>query len=224
MTGQTLYEVLGVVPSAGADQIEKAYRRALELYSEGSLATYTLLDTGEQESLRQRVQDAYDVLRDPAKRVRYDEELRTGRPAGAPAPPPSPSPWAARSTLSAPAQVTATPLSSPTPSSENPSSPRATPAPRSVYAPAPAAPTLPEPVTGSALRAAREACGVSLQQIASASKVGVRTLESIETERLDILPAPVYLRGFVQEYARALGLDPRATAEAYLTRVRSLQG
>jgi curved DNA-binding protein CbpA len=214
MTGQTLYEILGVVPSAGADQIEKAYRRALDLYAEGSLATYTLLDSGEQESLRQRVQDAYDVLRDPAKRVRYDEELRTGLPAP-PVVPPS-SPWTPRAPSSTgPAPLSAVPTSPPIP--------RTTPAPRSVYAPAPTAPTLPEPVTGSALRAAREACGVSLQQIATASKVGVRTLESIETERLDILPAPVYLRGFVQEYARALGLDPRATAEAYLTRIRSLQ-
>jgi cytoskeletal protein RodZ len=64
---------------------------------------------------------------------------------------------------------------------------------------------------------------VTLQQIAALSKVGVRTLESIETERLAILPAPVYLRGFVQEYARALGLDPRATADSYLARIRSLQ-
>jgi curved DNA-binding protein CbpA len=197
MSSQTLYDVLGVVPSAGLPQIEKAYRRALDLYSEGSLATYTLLDQGEQESLRQRVQEAYDVLRDPAKRSRYDEELRTGR---APVP------------ESAPARPAPPPVGSPPP-----------PAPRSVYMPAPAAPTLPEPVTGSALREAREARGVTLQQIAALSKVGVRTLESIETERLAILPAPVYLRGFVQEYARALGLDPRATADSYLARIRSLQ-
>jgi curved DNA-binding protein CbpA len=95
MSSQTLYDVLGVVPSAGLSQIEKAYRRALDLYSEGSLATYTLLDQGEQESLRQRVQHAYDVLRDPAKRSRYDEELRTGRspaPESAPARTPAPAP------------------------------------------------------------------------------------------------------------------------------------
>jgi curved DNA-binding protein CbpA len=198
MSSQTLYDVLGVVPSAGLSQIEKAYRRALDLYSEGSLATYTLLDQGEQESLRQRVQHAYDVLRDPAKRSRYDEELRTGR---------SPAPESAPARTPAPAPAGGPPA----------------PAPRSVYMPAPTAPTLPEPVTGSALREAREARGVTLQQIAALSKVGVRTLESIETERLAILPAPVYLRGFVQEYARALGLDPRATADSYLARIRSLQ-
>lgn len=80
---------------------------------------------------------------------------------------------------------------------------------------------LPEPVTGDALRRFREARGVSLKQISEASKVGVRYLEYIEAERRDFLPAPVYLRGFLQEYARAVGLEPRATADAYLARLSS---
>jgi flagellar biosynthesis protein FlhG len=54
---------------------------------------------------------------------------------------------------------------------------------------------------------------------ASASKIGVRFLEYIEADRFDMLPAHVYLRGFVQEYARAVGLDPRRTAESYLSRI-----
>ena len=48
------------------------------------------------------------------------------------------------------------------------------------------------------------------------SKVGVRYLEYIEQERHALLPPPVYLRGFLQEYASALGLEPRRTAEAYM--------
>ena len=47
-------------------------------------------------------------------------------------------------------------------------------------------------------RAARSACA---------------TCEYIEAERFELLPAPVYLRGFLQEYARAVGLDPRRTAD-----------
>lgn len=78
---------------------------------------------------------------------------------------------------------------------------------------------LPEPVTGEALRRFREARGVSLKQISETSKVGIRYLDYIEEERLEFLPAPVYLRGFLQEYARAVGLEPRATAEAYLHRI-----
>lgn len=84
---------------------------------------------------------------------------------------------------------------------------------------APAPERLPGPVTGAALRGFREARGVSLNAIAAASKVGVRFLEYIEQDRHQDLPAPVYLRGFLQEYARCVGLEPSATAEAYLARV-----
>ena len=60
---------------------------------------------------------------------------------------------------------------------------------------------------------------VRLEDIAATSKVGVRYLEYIEADRFDRLPAPVYLRGFVQEYARVIHLDPRRTAESYLAYV-----
>ena len=75
---------------------------------------------------------------------------------------------------------------------------------------------LSEPVTGAALRRFRESKGISLREISLRSKVGVRFLEYIEQERHPLLPAPVYLRGFLQEYARVLGLDPRGTADAYM--------
>jgi flagellar biosynthesis protein FlhG len=78
---------------------------------------------------------------------------------------------------------------------------------------------LPEPVTGPDLRKFRESRAITLRDIATASKVGVRFLGYIEADRFDALPAPVYVRGFVQEYARAVGLDPRATAESYLARM-----
>jgi flagellar biosynthesis protein FlhG len=76
------------------------------------------------------------------------------------------------------------------------------------------------PVTGTALRRFREEHGISLHEIATISKVGVRFLEYIEQDRHSDLPAPVYLRGFLQEYARCVGLDPQATAEAYLARIQ----
>ena len=78
---------------------------------------------------------------------------------------------------------------------------------------------LPDPVTGPDLKRFRESRGISLRDIATASKVGVRYLEYIEAERVEVLPAPVYLRGFVQEYARVVGLDPRPTADSYLSRI-----
>jgi helix-turn-helix protein/DnaJ-like protein len=82
---------------------------------------------------------------------------------------------------------------------------------------------LPDPLTGSDLRRFRESRGITLRDIATASKVGVRYLEYIEAERLEVLPAPVYLRGFIQEYARVVGLDPRPTADSYLSRIVSMR-
>ena len=78
---------------------------------------------------------------------------------------------------------------------------------------------LPEPVTGPDLRRVREERGVGLKEIAFASKIGIRFLEYIEADRHADLPAAVYLRGFLQEYARAVGLDPPRTAASYLSRL-----
>jgi curved DNA-binding protein CbpA len=78
---------------------------------------------------------------------------------------------------------------------------------------------LPSVLTGADLRRMREAQGVSLRYIANASKIGIRFLEYIEEDRFALLPASVYLRGFLQEYARIAGLDPHGVAEAYMKRI-----
>jgi curved DNA-binding protein CbpA len=78
---------------------------------------------------------------------------------------------------------------------------------------------LPEPVTGPDLRRVREEKGVALKDISFASKIAIRFLEYIEADRRAELPAVVYLRGFLQEYARAVGLDPQRTAGSYLSRI-----
>ena len=78
---------------------------------------------------------------------------------------------------------------------------------------------LPETLSGEDLRRIREARGVSLRQMANVTKIGTRFLEYIEEDRFALLPAPVYLRGFLQEYGRMIQLDPKAVAEAYMKRV-----
>jgi cytoskeletal protein RodZ len=66
------------------------------------------------------------------------------------------------------------------------------------------------------LRRVRESRGIALREIALVSKIGLRFLEYIEEDRYRQLPATVYLRGFLHEYARALGLDPKRVADAYM--------
>lgn len=185
------YEVLGIDARATPEQVERAYRFCLEMYGDSSLAIYSLLDSDEQRRARSRVQEAYEVLRDPFRRHDYDVSQGFVRP-GAPMPaPPRPA-------------TGPVPLPVPPPPAPRPPAPR----------------VLEGPVDGAALRRFREERGISLKEIAARSKIGVRYLEYIEADRHELLPAAVYLRGFLHEYARATGLEPRRTAEAYMSRLR----
>ena len=59
---------------------------------------------------------------------------------------------------------------------------------------------------GERLRAAREAKGLSIEEIASTTRIPTRHLESIETGDWTKLPAPTYSIGFARNYATAIGL------------------
>ena len=65
---------------------------------------------------------------------------------------------------------------------------------------------------GDKLREAREAQGLTLQDIASRTRVPIRHLEAIETNRLEAMASPTYAIGFAKTYARAVGLDEKAIA------------
>lgn len=60
---------------------------------------------------------------------------------------------------------------------------------------------------GERLRAAREEQGLSLEDIASETRVPLRHLESLEAGDWEKLPAPTYTIGFAKSYAGAVGLD-----------------
>jgi flagellar biosynthesis protein FlhG len=75
--------------------------------------------------------------------------------------------------------------------------------------------------TGDLLRKVREARGVELQEIASFTKISSAHLTAIEGEDFHALPAVVYIRGFVQQLAKYLDLDPTQVSRSYLRRVRA---
>ena len=70
-------------------------------------------------------------------------------------------------------------------------------------------PALPvaEAGAGAQLRAAREAAGLSLDQVAQQLKLAQRQVKAIEDENFAELPGRTFIRGFVRNYARVLGLD-----------------
>ena len=69
---------------------------------------------------------------------------------------------------------------------------------------------------GSWLRRQREAREISLREIAEASKISLRYLEALEEDHFDVLPAPVFARGFLREYSKIVGLDADEVVNNYL--------
>ncbi len=69
---------------------------------------------------------------------------------------------------------------------------------------------------GKTLRQMREKTGIDLQTISTETKISTRMLEWIEEEVIEKLPATVYLKGFLKNYARSVGLDPQKVVEGYM--------
>jgi len=60
---------------------------------------------------------------------------------------------------------------------------------------------------GDLLRSARERAGLSLERVGELSRIKPSLLAAIEADDTAAIPS-VYLRGYIRNYARALGLDP----------------
>jgi cytoskeleton protein RodZ len=69
---------------------------------------------------------------------------------------------------------------------------------------------------GSKLREARERRGISLRQIANATKISIGALEALERNHLSRLPGGIFSRAFVRSYAIEVGLDPDATIQEFI--------
>ncbi len=78
--------------------------------------------------------------------------------------------------------------------------------------------------TGAMLAKVRESLGIQLDEIAGHTKIAAAHLRAIEQEDFASLPALVYTRGFVQQLARYLKLDPAQVSRTYLKRMREWKG
>lgn len=187
------YELLELPRDASYEEVERAYRMARATWADDALATYSVADTRELDALRERVEHAYRVLSDADARGAYDAAL--GRLRAAPCEPDLGLDEPDKEEL-APAQLPAeieafSDLSGPEDGHW----------------------------TGPALRRTRLARGLELDQINQTTKVSPLHLRNIEEERFELLPAAVYVRGFVTAYARCLGLDAGRVANDYLERL-----
>lgn len=69
---------------------------------------------------------------------------------------------------------------------------------------------------GAKLREARERKGVSIREIANATKISVRALEALERNDISHLPGGIFSRSFVRAYAVETDLDPDETVSDFV--------
>jgi cytoskeletal protein RodZ len=70
---------------------------------------------------------------------------------------------------------------------------------------------------GNWLRQQREIRNITLREISDNTKIAMRYLEALEEDRFEVLPAPIFAKGFLREYAKYVGLDPDEVVNFYLT-------
>ena len=167
---QASFDVLGLNADASLDEVERSFLELRNLYSEESLATYSLLDDADRQQKLELLHKAYESIvqsRSHAANVVEDLEQAEGF-----------SPEPTRACIDADAL-------------QNP---------------------------GLFLQQSRQACHLTLQDVAARTKVRSSLLQSIEEQRFDFLPAPVYLRGFLREFARLVKVpDANALIDAFMT-------
>jgi len=72
-----------------------------------------------------------------------------------------------------------------------------------------------EETVGEMLLTAREERGLTLEAVSQESKIPVTTLQHLETDNFEAIPAKVYATGFLRTYGQILGLDPAQLINKY---------
>lgn len=77
--------------------------------------------------------------------------------------------------------------------------------------------------TGDFLQKIREYKNVTIERMAEMTKISKTYIRNIEAEEFSKLPADVYTRGFVYQYAKCLKLNPDIVAASYIGHIRKLK-
>jgi flagellar biosynthesis protein FlhG len=177
------HDVLEVERGATDEEIRRAYKRMCGVFDPENLVTFGLFDADGLDVARARIDEAYDVLLDPARRRPYEISV-----------------------FPEPPETKAKTEQEQAPSGELPPAPSVTPD---------------TEFGGALLRAVRESQGTSLDQISERTKVGINYLRCLEDDEFEKLPAAVYVRGFVTEFAKCLKLDPEQVSQSYIRRYKA---
>jgi curved DNA-binding protein CbpA len=191
---ETYYDLLKVDQKATVSEIVAAYHAAKGAFSKDSLATYSLFNAEETQSMLGQLEEAYLTLSNIEKKREYDKRLSQNQGGVLPFPPTPLHP-----------EKTTKPLVTIVP--ENPAQ---EPIQEDFTAPEEA------PITGAYLKEIRIRKSLTIEDVARVTKIPARFIKAIEENQKENLPTRVYLQGFVKNLASLYRLDPQNTVKTYL--------
>ncbi len=214
------YEVLEIPTDASPEEVHQGYIRAKNAYSQDSLALYSLMSKEECDSILELIDEAYTIISDPNKRKAYDQARGINQTVRTPSP---------ERTFGNTVKLDEHVLNQKddTTTTSNMSKKLAKNRFSLDYEKDESFESEIEQATvfsGELLRRIREYKGVDIPRLSDMTKVSKTYIRHIEDEEVDKLPALVYVRGFVYQYAKCLKLNPDLVATSYIFKLKQLKG
>ncbi len=215
---QNYYQVLDLSPNVSQSEIDTAYSRAIRTYSDDSAALYSLMGSDESLRMREQIEEAYSILGSPHKRQEYDRlrgfntdqnENIYKRSANSQQ---DIAQFESSIALKKGIQV------------DRDWAIRKFELDYDIDQEMEDFIEQNQEFTGQTLQKIREYKNVSLERLAEMSKILKTYLIYIENNAFDKLPATVYARGFVYQYAKCLKLNTDLVTRSYIDRLKRHRG
>lgn len=211
------YEILELSTDASPEDVYNGYLRAKNAYSQDSLALYSIMSEDDCKKIQNLIEEAYSILSEPEKRRKYDEArgLNIGKHYNY---------QMNRDTLPSPKEVNS--QNSGTSTGQNMTkivAKKRFGLEYSINQEFEKEIEQRSDFTGEFLKKVREYKNVDIPRLSDMTKVSKTYLRHIEDEHIEGLPAEVYTRGFVYQYAKCLKLNPDLVASSYMRRFKQLK-
>lgn len=190
------YDILELASDSAQHEVTKAYERAKNTYSGDNTAIYTIFSEQEARELMVLIEEAYAVLGNQTLRSIYDQRLLSGH--------------FHNSELSYEAILSVSRQLFPEPKLEEK---------KAHYD---VDTTFENEIAtcaqwnGEFLKKVRDYKKISTKRISEITKINSYYVTAIEKMDQENLPAPVFIRGYVVQIAKVLGLDDKKVADSYM--------
>jgi len=199
--GQSYYEILEITEDATLQEIERAYLDAKETYSSNSSALYSMFSKEEAAELHRLIEEAYNTLSKSDLRQAYDNQNLN---------------------LSFDHDETAFKANSAETNVNTGPTEAVKLIDGLIVSQFKEDPSIEEKIhqlsdcSGSFLQKIRTYKNISLEDISKHSKISKTNILAVENEDFNSLPVRVFVRGFVSQIAKLLGLDHSLFTKEYM--------